>query len=77
MTKEELRNHDEYKVCMDKIKAYKPGFEFTINFSSIPKAKANALKIILKDAIDAGLLESIALGVSITGEFVDETYRRI
>ena len=77
MTKEELRNHEEYRVCMNKIKAYKPGFEFTINFSSIPKAKANALKIILKDAIDAGLLESIALGVSITGEFVDETYRRI
>ena len=77
MTKEELRNHEEYRLCMNKIKAYKPGFEFTINFSSIPKAKANALKIILKDAIDVGLLKSIALGLSITGEFVDETFRRI
>lgn len=77
MTTEELRNHEEYRLCMNKIKAYKPGFKFTVNFSVIPKAKANALRIILNDAINASLLESVAIGVAINGEFVDETYRRI
>lgn len=49
MTVNELRNHKEYKICMDKIKSYKKGFEFTLNYSQIPTAKANALKIIATD----------------------------
>lgn len=65
MTVNELRNHKEYKICMDKIKSYKKGFEFTLNYSQIPTAKANALKIIMQDAIEQGLLESIAIGLSL------------
>lgn len=44
MTREELRNHEEYAICMNKIRSYKKGFEFTLNYSQIPTAKANALK---------------------------------
>lgn len=77
MTIEEVRNHEEYAQAMEKIKRYPKGFEFTLKYSQIPRPQANALKIIMKDCIESGLVESIALGVSIEGKFVDETFRRI
>lgn len=77
MTKQELRETKDYKEAVEKIKGYKKGFEFTLNYGSIPKAKGNALKIITKDCIDAGILESISIGLDIEGNFVDETYRRL
>ena len=77
MTVEEVRNHKEYFLVMEKIRSYPKGFEFTLNYARIPTPKCNALKIIMEDAIQNGLLESVALGVSIEGKFVDETFRRI
>ena len=77
MTKQELRETKDYKEAVEKIKGYKKGFEFTLNYGSIPKAKGNALKIITKDCIDVGILESISIGLDIEGNFIDETYRRL
>lgn len=77
MTKQELRETKDYKEAVEKIKGYSIGFEFTLNYASIPKAKGNALKIITRDCIDAGILESIAIGIDLEGNFCDETYRRI
>ena len=77
MTKQELRETNNYKEAVEKIKAYRKGFEFTLNYASIPKEKGNALRIITKDCIDAGIIESISIGLDIEGNFVDETYRRL
>lgn len=77
MTVAEVRNHEEYAQAMEKIKRYPSGFEFTLNYARIPTPQANALKIVMKDAIQNGLLESVALGLSVEGKFVDETFRRI
>ena len=77
MTKQELRETNNYKEAVEKIKAYRKGFEFTLNYASIPKAKGNALRIITKDCIDAGIIESISIGLDIEGNFVDETYRML
>ena len=77
MTKQELRKTKDYKEAVEKIKTYRKGFEFTLNYASIPKAKGNALKIITKDCIDAGIIESISIGLDIEGNFVEETYRRL
>ena len=77
MTIQELRNHEEYTLCFNKIRAYPKGFEFTLNYAQIPRAKANALKIVMKDAIEQGLLESVATGVALDGTFTDETFRKI
>ena len=77
MTVEEVRNHEEYAKSMKKIESYPIGFEFTLNYSRIPTPQANALKIVMLDAIERNLLKSVALGVSIKGEFVEETFRRI
>ena len=77
MTVQELRNHEEYAICFRKTKGYKKGFEFTLNYAQIPTPKANALKIVMQDAIDQGYLESISIGLSLEGKQTDETFRRI
>lgn len=77
MTKSEFRQSSEYKEMMDKIKGYPKGFTFTLHYGEIPKAKGNALRILTEDAIKEGILESIAIGLTLQGEPVDETYRRL
>lgn len=77
MTVQELRNHEEYAICMKKIRSYRKGFEFTLNYSAIPTPKANALKIIMQDAVEMGLIESIRMGFALNGTFTDETYRKL
>jgi hypothetical protein len=77
MTIQEVRNHKEYALAFKKIKAYKKGFEFTLNYARIPTPQANALKIVMRDAIEQGYLESIAIGLSLEGEQTDETFRKI
>lgn len=77
MTKLEFRQSNEYKEMMDKIKGYTKGFTFTLYYGEIPKAKGSALRIITEDAIREGILESIAIGLTLQGEPVDETYRRL
>ena len=76
MTRKELRAHPEYKVCMDKIIAYRPGFKFTLNYATIPTAKANALKVILRDAVEMGYLESLSMSYDLDMNLTDETYKR-
>ena len=77
MTIQELRNHKEYAICINKIKAYKKGFEFTLNYEQIPTPQANALKIVMRDAIAMGYLESIAFDLNLEGEQTAETFRKI
>lgn len=77
MTVQELRNGKEYAICFEKIRSYRKGFEFTLKYSQIPTPKANALKIVMQDAKDQGLLESIATGWTLEGKLVEETFRKI
>lgn len=59
------------------IKAYKKDFEFTLNYSQIPKAKANALQLIMSDAIEQGLLEIVSIGLALNGTTTSETFKKI
>ena len=77
MTITELRNHPEYTICMDKIKSYRKGFEFTMNWERIPRAKANGLKVIMRDAVEQGLLEYTATVLALDGTITAERFRRI
>lgn len=77
MTKSEFRQSKEYREMMDKIKGYTKGFTFTLNYGEIPKAKGNALRILTEDAIKEGILESVSIGLTLQGNPVDETYRRL
>lgn len=76
MTRTELRAHPDYKDAMDKIKGYRPGFQFHMDWTQIPVAKGNALKIILNDAIDAGYLVSISLDYDLDMNNTGETFER-
>lgn len=77
MTVYELREHPEYKQAMQKITSYRKGFEFTMNWARIPRPRANALKVIMRDAIYAGLIEQIATELNLELEVVAERYKRI
>ena len=76
MTINELRQHDEYQKAMEKIKNYSKGFKFTLNYSQIPTAKANALKIIMRDCEENGLIESVSMGLDLMGNLMEETFIR-
>lgn len=77
MTIQELRNGNEYTLCMKKIQGYKKGFRFTLHYEHIPTPQANALKIIMRDAIEQGLIESIAIDLNLNLEQTAETFRKL
>lgn len=77
MTIFEVRKHKDYTISINKIKGYRTGFEFTLNYARIPTPQANALKIIMADAIEQGLIKSIAVGFSLEGEQVSETFKKL
>ena len=76
MTETELRKRPEYLASMERIKQYRPGFELHMDWTKIPEAKRNALKIVLNDAVDAGLLKSVALYYDVDLNNTGETYHR-
>ena len=81
MTKETRR---ELEKCVDKIRNYPKGYEFTINYSSLPtRAKYNAMRWVLDKAEELGLITCISIGLSfesMRGETwcnaSEETFRR-
>ena len=79
MTKEEWRNHEEYKANYKKIESYSKGFRWTMRWCEIPTGKANALKILLADCEKAGLIKSVSIGYGIDNGLVEteETFERI
>ena len=74
---QELRQSKDYADIINKIKKYPKDYTFTLNYSEIPKAKVNALRIIMEDCIKKGIVESIAIGLAINGEQTDETFERL
>ena len=77
MTVEQLRKSEEYFKAIDKIRKYPKGFRFTLYYSSIPRARANALEILMHDCIKMGLVESVSIGIALPGIKADETFRRL
>ena len=73
MTKQEWRKHDEYKKAWAKVEGYHKGFTWTMRWCEIPTGKANALKILLADCMDAGLIESVSIGYGIGDKGLVET----
>lgn len=77
MTREQLRKTTDYAEAMNKIRKYPKGFRFTLYYSSIPRARANALEILMHDCIKMELVESISIGIALPGIKADETFRRL
>lgn len=83
MTKQEFRNSQEYANLMQRIRSYKPGFRFTINYAAVradSEGKYAGLHTLLEDAIKEGYLESVAIGWSLDGllegKYTEETFLR-
>lgn len=77
MSINELRNHAEYAICMKKIKSYPKGFKFTIPYNRMTTGQANAMRIVMRDAVNMGLIESVAIGLSLSLEQTDETFIKV
>jgi len=77
MTIQEFRQSKDYVEAINKIKSYSKNFTFKLNYSQIPKEKANALRIMMQDCIDNGIVESVSIGLALTGEQTDETFKRL
>ena len=77
MTPQELRETHEYKKCVEKITSYPEGFEFNIHYLEMRKGQANAMRIILKDCIHAGLIKSISFDLNLNMDITQERFRRL
>lgn len=77
MNRQQARETEDYKQAYKKIESYPKGFTFTINFSDIPKPKANALHLLLTDATLNGILESKSFGLDLEGNIVEETFIKL
>jgi hypothetical protein len=77
MTITELKRHQGYKDAMNKVKGYSKGFKFTLNYDQIPVAKGNALKVLMRECCDLGIVESVQMDLDLQGNIVSETYARL
>lgn len=77
MTITEVRQSKEYTKCINKIKEYKKGFQFTLYAERIPKPQWNALMIVLDDCVESGLLENISFRIDLDMNVTEKTYKRI
>ena len=79
MNKQEARQTKDYQMAINKIKGYKKGARFKMNYQhlNISEAKLNGLKLILKDCCDEGILENVETGSTLDGLITDETFVRL
>ena len=77
MTVGDLRKTEDYAEAMEKIKAYRKGFKFTVYYNEIPKPNAKAMKEVLNDCCKAGIISSIEMGIALNGNLADETFVRL
>ena len=77
MTKKEFRESQEYADMMKKVKSYPAGFEFSIPYWQMTQKQRNAMNVFTQDCIKAGLLQSMSMDVSLTGEITSEKFRKI
>lgn len=72
-----LREDPGYIQAYSKIKSYRKGFEFRIQYENIPQAKATALQIVLRDCVQQGLIKFIGLGLNLDLTITEETFVRV
>ena len=77
MTEKELRNSQEYKDLVEKIKGYSKGFEFTLPYYKMTEGQKNAVHIITNDCIKKRIIDSIAIGLRHDGTIKEETFIRL
>lgn len=77
MTKEQLRKEDGYIEAKNKIMSYPQDFKFKVPLYRMPKAKRNAMEILLRDCCDEKIIESISFNLDLQGNITEEEYTRL
>lgn len=77
MTAREYKNSQEYENSIKKIRNYPKGFKFTLPYYKMTQGQKNAMDIITNDSIKEKLIESVSIGLSLSGEIVEETFVRL
>lgn len=76
MTKQEFREHPEYFKAKEKIIAYPKGYKFKIRICTMTQAKLNAMKILLQDCENEGLIENLSIDLDLQGNITEYEYVR-
>lgn len=77
MNKNQLKGTKEYQDCISIIRGYSKGFRFTIPYGRMTKEQKGAMYVITNDCISNGIIESVSIGLDISGDIVEETYIRL
>lgn len=77
MNKKEFRNHETYKECVNRIKAYKSGFTFTIPYYKMTTGQKNGMLIVIRDCMKNGLIQSVSFSLDLQGNTTEETFKRL
>lgn len=77
MNVQQFRESKEYADACKKINAYHKGFEFTIPYYKMTQGQRNAMDVVTTDCTKQGLIQSVSVGVSLEGEFTEETFVRL
>lgn len=77
MTKQEFKSSKEFAELVHKIKCYKKGFKFTIPYYKMTKPQINAMNIVTQYCVESEIIESVEIGLDITGNRTEETFRRL
>lgn len=77
MNKAEFMQSEEFKRLVQKIEGYSKGFIFTLPIYKMSKAQKNGIDIIIRHCINSGIIQSISIGLDISGNVTEETYIRL
>jgi hypothetical protein len=77
MNATEFMQSEEFKRLVQKIEGYSKGFIFTLPIYKMSKAQKNGINIITRHCINSGIIQSISVGLDISGGVTEETYIRL
>ncbi len=77
MNRMEFKKSNEYKEMIEKIKGYSKGFKFNIPYYKMTTRQKNAMHIVTNDCIKEKIIESVSIGLDLTGNVTDEMFVRL
>lgn len=77
MTAKGFRNSQEYENTVSKIKGYSKSFKFILPYYKMTQCQKNAIDIIANDCIKEKIIESVSIGLSLSGEVTEEIFVRL
>lgn len=77
MNRMEFKESNEYKEMIEKINGYSKGFKFTIPYGKMTTGQKNAMHIVTNDCVKEKIIESISIGLDLTGNVTEEMFVRL